>query len=347
PVVSIILTAVNEGNYVQRTVDSIRKNTEWPAYEIILIDDASNDNSFAFLNEEPYKSNPALRYARFNYSAGMIRARHHGAEMARGDYILIMDAHMSVPAGWLAGLMAAHRRWGPSSLIAPQLGEVNKEDWSINANMNYFLMVDEKFDFSAKDFPHANGLASVFSGGCFLIEGAFYFKIGGIDIGLRHWGCENIDLSLKVYAAGGAVFYEPAVVVGHLWNREVKRNIGYAFDFYYNKLRTGFVHLPYAAFHRLFANLKAPNEFQDALRQYEFNLPELHYQRQKQQSANKRNPDWYVRMFLPQLLNDGKRKSKPVVVPRPIGAPSKNHGNGQLKTAEQLREKAEVAALEN
>jgi glycosyltransferase involved in cell wall biosynthesis len=352
PMVSIIITAVNESGHVQRTVDAILKNTEWPAYEIILVDDASSDNSFAFLKEEPYKSNPALRYERFNYSAGMIRARHHGAETARGDYILIMDAHMSVPPGWLTGLVAAHQRWGPRSVVAPQLGDINPEDWSINANMNTYLMVDEKFDFAARDFPYATGLTSVFSGGCFLIARDFYFQIGGIDTGLRHWGCENIDLSMKVYAAGGTVFYEPAVVVGHLWKREVKRNVGHGFDFYYNKLRTGFTHFSYGSFHKLFDNLKSfakskgHNEFQTALRQYELNMPEMHYQRQKQQLTNRRDPDWYVRMFLPQLVHGGKQRARPVAVPPAVREPSKDGQNGQLQTAEQLAGKEEVAAVE-
>jgi glycosyltransferase involved in cell wall biosynthesis len=346
PLVSIVITAVNESSHVQRTVDAILKNTESPAYEIILVDDASSDNSFAFLKEEPYKSNPALRYERFNYSAGMIRARHHGAETARGDYIMIMDAHMSVPPGWLAGLVAAQQRWGPRSAVAPQLGDINPADWSINANMNTYLMVDEKFDFAARDFPYATGLTSVFSGGCFLIARDFYFQIGGIDTGLRHWGCENIDLSMKVYAAGGAVFYEPAVVVGHLWKREVKRNVGYGFDFYYNKLRTGFTHLPYGSFHKLFSNLKAPNEFQFALRQYELNMPELHYQRRNQQLANRRDPNWYVRMFLPQLAHGGKPKARPVAVSSGMSVPSKDGRNGQLQAEEPLVDKEEVAAVE-
>jgi hypothetical protein len=157
---------------------------------------------------------------------------------------------------------------------------------------------------------------------------------------------------MKVYAAGGTVFYEPAVVVGHLWKREVKRNVGHGFDFYYNKLRTGFTHLSYGSFHKLFDHLKTftkskgHNEFQDALRQYELNLPELHYQRQKQQLANRRDPDWYVRMFLPQLVHGGKQRARPVAVPPAVREPSKDGQNGQLQTAEQLAGKEEVAAVE-
>ena len=333
PLVSIIITAVNEGKYVQQTVDSILKKTEYPSYEIILVDDASCDDSFTFLKEEPYISNPMIRYEHFNYSAGMIRARYHGAEISQGEYILIMDAHMSVPSGWLTGMMAAHHRWGPNSVIAPHLADISKEDWSIkewqDRILHSFLMMDEKFDFAQKDYPYSIGLTPTFSGGCVLISRSFYNEIGGIDEGLRHWGCENIDLSFKIYSGGGTVFYEPSVVIGHLWKREIKRNVGFGFDFAYNKLRTGYMHLPTAAFNRLFKNLKTNDQwFQEGLRQFEYDMPELQYYRQKQNHRRKYDLECYLRMFFPGLAGNVKRKrSISLKIKKDLAAKKSTHKN--------------------
>ena len=43
--ISIIITAHNEADNLRRTVDSILAHTDWPRYEIVLVDDGSQDDT--------------------------------------------------------------------------------------------------------------------------------------------------------------------------------------------------------------------------------------------------------------------------------------------------------------
>ncbi len=298
--VSIVITAHNEGDNVRRTVESILANTDSPEFEIILVDDGSSDESFAFLEDRPYCSDGRLRRFRLEPSFGLNRARHQGIRLACGDCVAILDAHMAVRPGWLTTLVKAVERWGPYTLITPDIAGLNEEAWSPKPPSGQIVTIDEKLDMVWRAPVYPTGLVPIVLGCCWIIPRRFYYQVGGFDLGLRRWGCENIDLALKVYAAGGACYYEPSVVVGHLFRRSFPYAMRYR-DVTYNKLRTGYIHFSDESFRRLLHHLRDEPAFAEAMADFRANLSELDHLRHTQQAANRRDPDWFVRMFLPGL----------------------------------------------
>lgn len=298
--VSIVITAHNEGDNVRRTVESILANTDSPEFEIILVDDGSSDGGFAFLAEHPYGSDGRLRCHRLEPAFGYNRARHEGIRLARNDCVVILDAHIAVRPGWLATLVKALERWGPYAVITPDISRLNEDSWSPNPSSRQIVTIDEKLDMVWQPPLYPTGIVPIVLGCCTLMLRRFYYQLGGFDLGLRRWGCDNVDLALKVYAAGGACYCEPSVAVGHLFRRAFPYAMNYR-ALTYNKLRTGYIHFSDESFRRLLHHLRDEPAFAEAMADFRADASELDHLRRAQREANRRDPDWYVRMFLPSL----------------------------------------------
>ncbi|MDP3921243.1 MAG: glycosyltransferase family 2 protein [Candidatus Omnitrophota bacterium] len=84
---SVIVTCHNYGRYLKQCLDSILRQTK-PFREIILIDDASTDETF-----DVWKSSylDQVRYERVELRNRMA-VRHYGVERATGEFIVCVDA---------------------------------------------------------------------------------------------------------------------------------------------------------------------------------------------------------------------------------------------------------------
>lgn len=90
PLVSIILPNYNHQNFLEERIESIL-NQSFQNYEIIILDDASTDNSFIVLNK--YKHHPKVSQFIVNdkNSGSPFIQWKKGIELAQGDYIWIAE----------------------------------------------------------------------------------------------------------------------------------------------------------------------------------------------------------------------------------------------------------------
>ncbi|KAK4291479.1 hypothetical protein Pmani_035698, partial [Petrolisthes manimaculis] len=109
PTTSVVIVFHNEGfSTLLRTVHSVVDRSP-PQFlkEVLLVDDFSNKASL----KEPLEDyisrwNGKVRLIRNKERAGLIRTRTTGAEEARGEVILFLDAHCEVNKNWLPPLLA-------------------------------------------------------------------------------------------------------------------------------------------------------------------------------------------------------------------------------------------------
>ncbi|MBP6431250.1 MAG: glycosyltransferase family 2 protein [Ferruginibacter sp.] len=85
--VSIIIVNYKTAQLVVDCIDSINKETNKYTYEIVVVDNESNDNS-----EEIIKGkHPSILWIQMGYNSGFARANNAGIKCAKGKYILLLN----------------------------------------------------------------------------------------------------------------------------------------------------------------------------------------------------------------------------------------------------------------
>lgn len=178
-------------------------------YEVILVDDASADGTRDWLAE---LSLPQVRFAVNAHNSGYAYTTNHGAGLATGDYLCLLNNDLVFEPGWLEPMLGA--------LLSPtsKLGLVG--------NVQY-RVADGSLDHAgvrlsdAGHFVHMqpevlpdSGLQKVLAvtGACMLMRRAMFEQVGGLDERYLN-GCEDIDLCYKVRQLGldVAVSYESRI----------------------------------------------------------------------------------------------------------------------------------------
>lgn len=101
PTVSCLIPCYNHGQYLRETVLSVL-HQDYPAFEIIIINDGSTDNSHEVstgLVEE--FSQYRIRYLQ-QENSGPVEARNRGCALAKGKYILPLDADDIIAPSFLS-----------------------------------------------------------------------------------------------------------------------------------------------------------------------------------------------------------------------------------------------------
>jgi GT2 family glycosyltransferase/glycosyltransferase involved in cell wall biosynthesis len=101
---SIIIITYNGLDYNRQCLDSIYAKTDYPDYEVIVVDNASQDGTPAFLLEYA-QNHPNLRVILNSENEGFARANNQGAAAAKGEYLVFLNNDTVVTPGWLDGLL--------------------------------------------------------------------------------------------------------------------------------------------------------------------------------------------------------------------------------------------------
>ena len=89
PLISIVIPFHNSRKYLDRCFSALEKST-YKDYEIIAVDDASNDNSADICNKW------GVRLYSLQECSGPAFARNHGVEHSNGSIIVFIDSDVLV-----------------------------------------------------------------------------------------------------------------------------------------------------------------------------------------------------------------------------------------------------------
>nr|MDT0656800.1 glycosyltransferase 87 family protein [Micromonospora sp. DSM 115978] len=110
PLVSVIIPCYNRTQTIELCLRSVAAQT-YPAIEVIVVDDASTDDSAAVAETA------GATVLRLPANRGPSAARNLGAEHARGEILFFLDADVALEQGGVAAAVAALRS-------APELGAI-------------------------------------------------------------------------------------------------------------------------------------------------------------------------------------------------------------------------------
>ncbi|ETT65452.1 family 2 glycosyl transferase [Paenibacillus sp. FSL R7-277] len=197
-------------------------------YEVIVIDDGSNYPLYPFIENINQNYDLDYLYLDRDELSSRSRARNHGLKVARGEYIIFIDADIIVKPDYLAELDRVYRMEAEAMVVGTRLmlrDNVTYQDICNKSVFDKFSLTADKpemFDFrlpifdelsynsSAMKFPYIYGLTCNLAVPKSKIELA-----GGFDEELIFWGIEDIELSYRLYKAGVKVIINSKLEVLH------------------------------------------------------------------------------------------------------------------------------------
>jgi len=245
---SIVIPTLNEGTMLAMTTNSILTQTRHPHYEIIVVDDGSNDGSTDFYERYP---NPRIRLVRTRH-LGVARARNLGAEHAAGEYLVFLDGHCQVSPNWLDGFAEALAPpdvalAGPcfTRLETPHPRGCGMFWADYTLDPNWFEPVDGSG-------PYAVPLTT---GACQAFRRHNFLAVGRYESGFTRWGFEDTEMCLRAWLLGYRVVVSPGITVAHHF-RESRAYEVDDVDVTYNFLRMLHLHFSQARIRRILKGME-------------------------------------------------------------------------------------------
>lgn len=189
PNVSIVLPSYNYAKYLDERIQSLLNQT-YTDFELIIVDDASTDNSVDIINQ--YASDPRIKTCFFEQNSGLPYKRwNDGAALAQGKYILFagaddscyptlierlvekLDAHPNVGLAYTQSLEIDSEGTVIRSLIE-RTNDLDKERWQ----QNYINTGKDEYRYLAikNSIPNAS---------CVMVRRSQFEQAGGFDENLR------------------------------------------------------------------------------------------------------------------------------------------------------------------
>jgi GT2 family glycosyltransferase len=127
PKVSIAIVAYNNLALTKGCLETLYRRTEWPNFEVIVVDNASVDATPRYLRDEAGKRFPNLRVLLNVHNAGFAQANNQALQIAAGDYLVLLNNDTVLVRGWLSALLKHLNRHRDIGLIGPVTNEIGNE----------------------------------------------------------------------------------------------------------------------------------------------------------------------------------------------------------------------------
>jgi GT2 family glycosyltransferase len=104
PRASIIVVTYNNLALTRLCLESIVRNTDYPNYEVIVVDNDSSDKTPEYLCQVAAQ-HPQIRIILNSENRGFAFANNQGIELSKGERLVLLNNDTIVPPGWLTRLL--------------------------------------------------------------------------------------------------------------------------------------------------------------------------------------------------------------------------------------------------
>ncbi|HTQ99715.1 MAG TPA: glycoside hydrolase family 99-like domain-containing protein [Candidatus Acidoferrum sp.] len=212
PVVSVIIPAFNHLAWTLCCLESISRHGSGHAFEVIVVDDASTDDTASVLS-----TIENLRLLKSETNSGFVHSCNRGAAAAKGEFLLFLNNDTLVESRWLDALAHTFEIEPATGIAGAKLiypsGYLQEAGATLNPDGSVTMIglnqdpLDRRYCFT-REVDHCSGAA-------LMIRKAVFDAVGGFDPCYAPAYFEDCDLSLKVRAQGYKVIYQHEAVVYH------------------------------------------------------------------------------------------------------------------------------------
>ncbi|HYJ85603.1 MAG TPA: glycosyltransferase family 2 protein [Pyrinomonadaceae bacterium] len=214
PFVSLIVVNYNGGEKLRRCVNSLVEDS-YAARELIVVDNASTDGNEAILGELELR-HADLVVIRSAQNLGYAGGVNLGTEIARGEYVAVLNMDVVVQTGWLDPLIDFLQEHPEAGAVNPLTAQA--DGLHINALGQDLHITGLGFNHRLGESIRSAGVEPLdvpgIQGAAFVIRRALLEKIGGMDATgfLYH---EDVNLSWLLNLMGSRIYCVPQSIVRH------------------------------------------------------------------------------------------------------------------------------------
>lgn len=241
PLVSIVIPSRNAVDLLRQCIDSIRLKSSYPNYEIVVVDNGSDDLAALAYLEELTASGKA-RVVSSNDYFNFARLCNEGVDAASGEYVVLLNNDTEVISGdWLEAMIGLAQLPGCGAVGAKLLYEAGDVQHAgviglgdvIAGHTGRGRGTDDPMYIHLINTVHE---AIAVTGACLTVRRDTYREVGGLG---EHWvpnAYGDVDLCLRLRERGLFSVYTPYAVLLHLESPSRKSNIE-AFERQYMRQR--------------------------------------------------------------------------------------------------------------
>lgn len=227
--VSVIIVNFNAGDYLQRTVESVRTQGH-QAFEIIVVDNHSTDDSADWYRTVA-ETDDDLHFLPLDTNTGFAHACNRGIHMASGHYLLFLNPDCRLMPGAMTQLLEVMQSDPDVGMVGPQV--VNPDGtqqrgsrrdiptpWQIfcvTLQLHRLMPQHPRFrgfNRHEEPLPTAPLQVNAVSGACMLVRRDAVSTVGTMDSDFfLHF--EDLDWCLRFNNADEKIMFSPAAIVEH------------------------------------------------------------------------------------------------------------------------------------
>lgn len=213
PRVSVVVVTYNNLDFTRVCLESLDLYTGYPELELIVVDNASADDTPAFLRD--WVGRGTNRHIILNEdNRGFAAANNQGLEIATGDYLVMLNNDTHVTPGWVATLVRHFQRVPALGMLGPVTNNIGNEARIELGYEGMAQMLEMAADYTARHVGQLTPLrtAAFF---CVMMPRHVYAKVGALDEAFGIGMFEDDDYCRRVEQAGWTIACADDVFIHH------------------------------------------------------------------------------------------------------------------------------------
>ena len=210
PEITLIITNWNGSNLLRECLPTVLEAVRFDrhhCYEVMVIDDCSNDNSLGILADEF----PEVRTEQTPQNLGFQEANNYAVKLAESKIVMPMNNDIKLDPKALHYL-AQHFDNKDIFAVSGKIFAFDQTTFLYGNRGGYF----QKGHFHLYEKPPEDDSQTLFAcGGAFMVNRQKYLDLGGFDSMYHPLYYEEIDLSYRALKRGWKVHYEPQSIAYH------------------------------------------------------------------------------------------------------------------------------------
>ncbi|MGD9947273.1 MAG: glycosyltransferase [Desulfobulbus sp.] len=213
PRVSVIVVTYNNLDLTKECLNSLESGSDYEPMEIIVVDNASSDDTPTFLNQ--WVTEKQGRKLILNQeNKGFAAANNQGLLAAEGEYLVLLNNDTYVTPGWIKTLYRHLERDATIGLIGPVTNNIGNE---AKIDIHYQNMSEMRTAAAAYTRRHIGQLFPLRTAAffCVMLSRTTYELVGPLDEAFGRGFFEDDDYCRRVEQCGLSVMCAEDVFIHH------------------------------------------------------------------------------------------------------------------------------------